>query len=34
MRKVVLVTLGVVALLAYACCRMASEANRIEELRR
>ena len=34
MRKAILVTLGVVALLAYACCKVAGETDRIEALRR
>jgi hypothetical protein len=34
MRKAILVALGVVALLAYACCKVAGEADRMEELSR
>lgn len=34
MRKAILVTLGMAALLAYACCKVAGEADRMEELRR
>ena len=34
MRKVILVTLGLVALLAYACCKVAGEADRMDGLRR
>lgn len=34
MRKAILVILGVVALMAYACCRVAGEADRIEGLGR
>lgn len=34
MRKVILVTLGLVALLAYACCKVAGEADRIDGYRR
>ncbi len=32
MRKAILVTLGVVVLLAYACCCVAGEADRMEGL--
>ena len=32
MRKAILVALGIVALFAYACCKVAGEADRIEEL--
>ena len=34
MRKAILVTLGVVALVAYACCKVAGEADRMEGFRR
>jgi hypothetical protein len=34
LRKAILVALGVIALTAYACCRVAGEADRIEGLRR
>ena len=34
MRKAILVALGIVALFAYACCKVAGEADRIEELSR
>ena len=34
MRKAILVVLGIVVLGAYACCRVAGEADRIEGYRR
>lgn len=33
-RKAILVALGVIALTAYACCRLAGEADRMEGYRR
>ena len=34
MRKVVLVALGIIALTAYACCKVAGEADRLEVFER
>lgn len=34
MRKAILVALGVIALTAYACCRVAGETDRMEGYRR
>lgn len=34
MRKAILVALGVIALTAYACCRLVGEVDRMEGLRR
>lgn len=34
MRKAILMALDVIALTAYACCRLAVEANRMERYRR